>query len=67
VDLLIQKLEDKAQQPPRICWRGEMLATLETLGSQSLESDLTAAIQLDSAMMPNCNNRLVSAGSQLGF
>jgi len=62
VDTAIQMLEDKANQPPRICWNGGIRSRWETSASQSSEQSYVAAIQFDvMAQAENCHS-LVGVG-----
>jgi len=67
VEVIIQKLENKAYQPPRIGWNGGAPSRLEILGSQSLEPVLTDVILSDPVRSLNCNNHVNADGSRPGF
>lgn len=51
VESVIQKLEDKAYQPPRICWNGGARSSREMLDSQS--SGQEAEQDSTDVMLPN--------------
>lgn len=50
VELMIQKLEDKALQPPSLCWKEETYSSLEVSDSQALVPVSIDVIQSDVAL-----------------
>lgn len=55
VELVIQKLEDRANQPPRISWDREVLRS-GGVGYPIFGAGLIDAIQRSNVLDMNCNN-----------
>lgn len=56
--MVIQKLENKASQPPRICWDGGMISSMGTSVVQSSSLVYAGVIQFDVLQEAVCNDML---------